>query len=423
MELLIWSIFSIISTLGVAYVFYKFVDVEDKFQKKSFIIFALGVIFINLVQYFRIEYLGNIMFFIFYPILFYLMKRMPLKKLFFYVFIIWFYGTILDLIAMLLVSILNNYYTFDVYSLYFECALSFAIFVLLIIIGNSKKLKKFTTFLYKKIGNLKNIDIVFTIFSMFTLSMSVVIFFNLTHLTIGFLIFIIVCQMIICFILLIKYKLDAKENNLFLKTLKENNDFYIKMNDENRIFRHNLNAKLYSIKSVSNNKSKLLLNDLLLENNKNISVTGNIKDIPYGLNGIIYEKIYPYLDKLEIKLDNHIANDIFGFLKPRRYNVLVEKLMVSLDNAIEASLKSKEKLLIINLEESDDSLIVQIKNTFANEINMSDLGNKGYSTKGYRRGLGLFSIIRDNEANISIKIINNLFISEIVTKKKKESVE
>lgn len=94
--------------------------------------------------------------------------------------------------------------------------------------------------------------------------------------------------------------------------MQENNDFYIKVEDENRIFKHNLVAKLLSIKSVSNNKSMALIEDLILQFNKNVSFSQTIKVIPYGLNGIIYQKLYSYMNVLNIKINNEIGYDIFS---------------------------------------------------------------------------------------------------------------
>ena len=38
-----------------------------------------------------------------------------------------------------------------------------------------------------------------------------------------------------------------------------------------------------------------LIEDLISQFNKNEKFSENIKVIPYGLNGIIYQKLYPYL--------------------------------------------------------------------------------------------------------------------------------
>lgn len=409
---------SIISTIGVAYLYYKLANVKHKYSIKSLVVFMLGVIFVYMVQLYHIEYLGHISFFIFYPILFYTMKQMSLKKLTYYVIIIWLYGTALDLLAMLVVSVIHHFYSFNVYSIYFECILSFVVFILLVVFANLKGIKIFTNNIYKKIIQISHVDIFIILFSVFVLLMSIFLFLNLHNLKISLLLLFIVLLVIIDAIFLIKYKIYCIENDKFLCTLKENNNFYIKIEDENRIFRHNLTAKLLSIKSVSNKRAMLLIDDLLNNYNKNIDFSHHMKVIPYGLNGILYQKLYPYLKELNIKLYNDIDYDIFDVLKPRRYNVFVEKMVLALDNAIEASLKSKEKILIVNLYDQDDSISIEIKNTFSNTLDIDMLGTKNYSSKGKRRGLGLFSAFRNSEASFKVSVVNDMFVSKIATKKR-----
>ena len=91
-------------------------------------------------------------------------------------------------------------------------------------------------------------------------------------------------------------------------------------------------------------------------------------------------------------------------------------MFIALDNAIQACLKSYSKILILNLYYEDNQIIMDIKNTFEANLNLDDLGTINYSTKGKRRGLGLFSALRDNEVCLSIKIINDLFVTKVVAK-------
>ena len=79
-------------------------------------------------------------------------------------------------------------------------------------------------------------------------------------------------------------------------------------------------------------------------------------------------------------------------------------------------MESHDKLLIVNLYFEDSNIIVDIKNTFSSDINLDEVGKVNYSTKGKKRGLGLFSALRDNEVEMSVKIINNWFVSKIVAK-------
>ena len=64
-------------------------------------------------------------------------------------------------------------------------------------------------------------------------------------------------------------------------------------------------------------------------------------------------------------------------------------------------------------------IYIEIKNSFAHTLDVDNLGSLNYSTKGKKRGLGLFSILRDNEASLKVNVVNNYFISLISARKQK----
>lgn len=417
MELLVWFVVCFIATFGYTYLYYKLNDLEKMFNIKSSLVFLIGVIFSAYIQYYHIELIGNIAYFIFFPLIFYFMNSAPLKKIFYYVIMIWFYGMVLDLIAMLIVTLLNFFFTIDIYSSNFECILTTCLFIALVSVAQSKKLKLFTNNFYKKVFKVRFSDISLILFSLFTFLVGISIFINLSHLNINLILLLLLILIITIFVLLIKSKINEVENTLFLNKLKENNEFYMKIEEENSIFKHNLNAKLKSIKSVANEEARELLNELIYDNNKNGECVKHIKDIPYGFNGIIYETIYPYLNLLKIEVENTINYDIFKILKPRRYNVLVEKMVIAIDNAIEAAKNSLDKTLMINVYDKENEIIIEIRNTFSSSIDIDELGNKNYSTKGKKRGIGLYSALRNNIVNLDIKVINDYFVSKLSVNK------
>lgn len=415
-DFLIWFAASFISTFGFTYLYYKLTDTKICFKFVTFFIFVIGVFLITAIKYFNITTISSISYFIYFPILFYSIKKMKFAKFIFYIFIIYLYGIFLDLISMLFVTLIHNFIYFDMYGYIAQIVLSLIIFIAFVIMANSKVIKNFTNNLFKKVKKISYFDFTLISFAIFVLLMSIVMLYNLSNLNMIILSIALVLILTLFFVLLIKVRINLAENEIFLELLKKNNDFYIKIEDENRIFKHNLMAKMLSIKSVSGKNSRQLIDDFLKSFNNNMDFSIQIQDMPYGLNGIIYEKIYPYLGKLHIKIDNKINFDIFTKLKPRRYNVFVEKMIIVLDNAIESSMKSVDKILVINLYFEGDNIILDIKNTFSSSLNLDELGQINYSTKGRRRGLGLFSAFRDNEVNLSIKIVNNLFVSKIVAK-------
>lgn len=419
-EFLLWTIPCFISTSGVAYLYYKLSDAKIKNWLLVIIVFALGVLFLSTIKYFDITLISPISYFLYFPFLFYVIKFSSLAKYLFYLVMIWIYGVFLDLISMIIVVFLQYILDFDIYGYTSRLALSGIVFILFIFMARSKIVKNFTYNLYKKVQKINYFDFALISFAIFVLLVGLAIFFNLNNLDMSVLLMILILLIGFSFTLLIRVRINLVENNIFLKLLKENNEFYLKIEDENRIFKHNLMAKLLSIKSVSGDKARKLIDDFLKSFNNNMDFSVHIKDMPYGLNGIIYEKIYPYIGKIHIKIDNKIDFDIFKKLKPRRYNVFVEKMIIALDNAVESCMTTTDKILIINLYFEDNNIIMDIKNTFSADLNVEDLGKINYSTKGKRHGLGLFSALRDNEVNMSMKIVNSLFITKIVAKQNME---
>ena len=96
-------------------------------------------------------------------------------------------------------------------------------------------------------------------------------------------------------------------------------------------------------------------------------------------------------------------------------------LGVILDNAIDASLESKEKKLGIEAyvtEEKGFKFI--ISNTYNNIIDKNKIGKEKFSTKGNNRGHGLLLvnkiIKKNNMFQIEQEKIGNIYVSTIIIK-------
>lgn len=415
-KFLFFVLISVISSIGFVYVYLKFNDISLKFSVKIIVWFIIGMIFQTLVKFYNLSALTYISYFIFYPVLFCLLAPLSFRKLFYYTFVVWILGIFLDLLSMLIVMFIQLLWTFDIYSLISRIILTFIVFAFLIMMGHSKSLKKLVCKIYEKVQKIDYFNFAILFFAIVVLLIGISIFMNLRNIDISVLLTFVIVLLSIVFYLLIKLKVNLNESLIFMNLLKSNNEFYLKIEDENRIFKHNLIAKLLAIKSVSGKKARILIDDFIKSFNNDIDFSVHIKDMPYGLNGIIYEKIYPYLSKLNIKIYNKINFDIFQKLKSRRYNVFVEKMIISLDNAIEACMNSVDKILIVNLFSEENCIYIEIKNTFSENLNVDNLGSINYSTKGKQRGLGLFSSLRDDEVSMKIKIINEWFITTIMAK-------
>lgn len=417
---LVFVLVSFISTFGVTYLYCKLCGKRLYITFLIIIWLVLGSLGLAFLRIFDLTLLSTALYFVFYPILFNILNKIGFKKQFFYTVVVWLCGMLFDCLSMIGVLILNNFIKFNMYSYLSRIILTFIVLLAFIILAHISSFVRFINRLYLKVQKVNYFDFTLMAFALFVLLMSVAIFLTLDNIKLSILLIAVLFLLGFSFILLIKVRINLIENEKFLKLLKENNNFYVKIEDENRIFRHNLMAKMLSIKSVSSKKARQLIDDFLEAFNSNMDFSVHIKDIPYGLNGIIYEKIYPYIGKINIKIDNKIDFDIFTKLKPRRYNVFIEKMVIALDNAIESCIKSQSKILVLNLYFENNQIIMDIKNTFHGNLNLDNIGQINYSTKGKRRGLGLFSAFRDNEVNISIKIINDMFVTKIIAKQNLE---
>lgn len=418
-DFIVWFAGSFISTFGISFLYYNLSNATRKLNLKITLVFIIGVLFLSIIKNFNLSYINIFAYFLFYPFLFYMINPIKLKKLFYYILVIWFIGMLLDLLSMLLVSFLHSFLNFDLIEKWNAATiiLSFISFLCFILISKSKRILLFINTWYNKLSNIKYSDFLLLFLTAFIFISAFVILTSLPNLTLDILFNLLIFLVIIVFIFIIKYKINEEEISKYLKLLKENNEFYVSVDDEHRVFKHNLMARLLSIKSVSNKKTMVLIDDLIRDFNVNIDFSNHIKVIPYGLNGIIYQKLYPYFNKVNLKIFNGIKYDIFDFLKPLRYNVLIEKLSLVLDNALESCTKSVDKVIVINIFDEDNNIVIEVKNTFSDMIDIDSLGSKNYSTKGKRRGLGLYSALRNSEVQLTVKVVNHLFISRLVARR------
>lgn len=207
-----------------------------------------------------------------------------------------------------------------------------------------------------------------------------------------------------------------------IKLLEEKNnelhnsfDAYAKTIDEYRILKHNLKNDLYTLKAGLNDEEQNKINTIIKKYNKNCEWINRIDKVPKGLQGILYlkekeakeNKIQLILNtKKDIETNDKDFMDICGIVT------------TLIDNAIDASKKSKSRVILVNITETKKNVNIEIINKFINPVDCEKIGNKNYSTKEYKSGLGLNYVknIKNNNIKVEFKIINNLFISNVTCK-------
>ena len=144
------------------------------------------------------------------------------------------------------------------------------------------------------------------------------------------------------------------------KLLEENNLTNKKVITEYSILKHNFESKLLGIKDVANKEAKILIDDLLEDTNSSVYIKNDINAMPLGINGLVMGKLAKHeKSNVNISITNDITSDILDVVSPRSYNLFCEALGVSLDNALESSKNTKEKL--VYLKDEEDKLNSDIK--------------------------------------------------------------
>ena len=144
-----------------------------------------------------------------------------------------------------------------------------------------------------------------------------------------------------------------------------------------------------------------------------------------GIKGLCYFKVQEAEEKgitVSLNISKRIKNSSIYNLDIKQQRDFGRILGVFLDNAIEASLESKEKNLGIEAyTNSKKEFKLIISNTYENEIEESKIGKEKFSTKGKTRGHGLLLVKQLIEKNkifeIKTEIQENLYIQTIIIKK------
>lgn len=208
----------------------------------------------------------------------------------------------------------------------------------------------------------------------------------------------------------VKAKLQLKEKekrieelSLYIETIEELVEKY-------REFKHDYKNIILGVGAENSN-----VNNLLEKINKEVAGDEsyhsflNLKDISY----IPLKSILSYYIMLSIKKNVEVSLIVIGEIK-ESYITEVEfsRVMgIILENALEEASENERKKIEIYVEASYGGLNITVGNTFkSDKMNLDKIFNKGYSTKGENRGLGLHILksIVDKNSNMTL----NTFINE-----------
>lgn len=176
----------------------------------------------------------------------------------------------------------------------------------------------------------------------------------------------------------------------------------------------------------SNKKATDYINELLDISKKDINYSWltKLNNIPSGgLKGLIYYKVSQMQEKnIEVYID--ISNDLE---KEEKWNTCDKYLRdisrvigVYIDNAIEAAIHANKKYIIIEAELINGNIVFSFSNTYTGSVDITNIDNAGFSTKGKGKGYGL-SLVKDvinkNECLEQQREINGMyFVQKLIIK-------
>lgn len=166
--------------------------------------------------------------------------------------------------------------------------------------------------------------------------------------------------------------------------------------EEYRYILHENKNQLLIIKSMIEDNYELeeYLNHLINgRRNLKYEWVCDLKNIPIeGLKGLVNYKISEMKKKnlnVEIYIDDEIGKLKIKTLTEKDQYELYSIIGVFLDNALEASSLSQEKMVSIQCYKEDNKVHIMIANTYAGKVDLNKINELGYSSKGKNRGVGL----------------------------------
>lgn len=191
---------------------------------------------------------------------------------------------------------------------------------------------------------------------------------------------------------------------------------YEKIINEQGKKNHEYNNQLMVIKGYINKPERLseYLDEVIGEHKTGQNYT--VKQLGFlpdgGVKGLLYHKLSKMKDnniKYYLYVDQNLKDKDSDCFNLKTYRDFTKLLGVFLDNAIDATLKSEEKEIEVELKDKDDYLLLTISNTYDKNIDINKVGKSGFTTKGVGHGFGL-SIVKDiAKTNPEIKKVINLF--------------
>lgn len=221
-----------------------------------------------------------------------------------------------------------------------------------------------------------------------------------------------------------KYEQLKEENKQMLNYVTKYEKIITAQGKTNHEFKNQLMV-IRGYAQMNSNKIIEYIDEIVEDSNKAgssylISQLNNFPD--GGIKGLLYYKLSIMEDE-NIKYSINVEKGVKTKLKTlsiNNYKNITKILGVLLDNAIDASKKSKHKKINISVIKDNKNIVFKIYNTYKGKIDIEKIGT-GYTSKGNGHGYGLRlvkDIINEDKLfNISHNLEDNYFVSSLYIKK------
>lgn len=221
-----------------------------------------------------------------------------------------------------------------------------------------------------------------------------------------------------------KYEQLKEENKQMLNYVTKYEKIITAQGKTNHEFKNQLMV-IRGYAQMNSNKIIEYIDEIVEDSNKAgssylISQLNNFPD--GGIKGLLYYKLSIMEDE-NIKYSINVEKGVKTKLKTlsiNNYKNITKILGVLLDNAIDASNKSKHKKINISVIKDNKNIVFKIYNTYKGKIDIEKIGT-GYTSKGNGHGYGLRlvkDIINEDKLfNISHNLEDNYFVSSLYIKK------
>lgn len=195
--------------------------------------------------------------------------------------------------------------------------------------------------------------------------------------------------------------------------------------EKEQLNRHEYKNQIAILRSLTKEKALIKKIDEMLEDNINIKneEVYKLKELPKGgIKGLMYYKV-AIAQKYNLKVDVDVSvkkDKILNKLTEDEQKSLCKLIGIYFDNAIEAAVETKKKLIVLEIYNIKSSTKIIISNSFNND-NIENRNEKGFTTKGKGRGNGLYyakNILSKNSwIESKQEIIDDLYVQTLEIKK------